>query len=454
MSKKLTTEEFIEKAILIHGDRYDYSMVDYIGNKKSVVIICSLHGEFNQAPFTHLKGCGCQKCADKKLSEQYRKSNEDFISKAITKHGNKYDYSLVEYINAYTKVKIICPVHGIFEQTPAKHANAGNGCFKCGRDITGKKKNKNTEKFIKDAQIIHGDRYNYDKSIYTKAKEKLTIACDIHGDFQQEASSHLSGKGCPECGIIQQALLGIHSFDEVMHKIKQVHGDKYDYSKFNYIKSTEKVIIICDKHGEFIKTPSEHIAGEGCPYCSNESTGNILRRTTEEFINEAIEIHGERFNYDKVEYINSNVDVIITCLKHGDFNQTPTTHLKSVHCCPKCVIESRIGENNSRYNHELTKEEREDNRQTFENLEWRKNIYEKFDYTCVICDNRGYKINAHHLNGYHWDKENRFNINNGVVLCKDCHILFHQIYGHKHNTKEQFEEFMQLEFDETKEEVS
>jgi len=123
---QLCKETFIEKAIQVHGDKYDYSKVVYITNKTKVIIICSIHGEFQQRPDCHLRGVGCPKCYTKNAKDNI----QSFISKSINTHGYKYDYSKVDYKSANTKVYIICPIHGKFLQLPSNHI-AGQGCPKC-----------------------------------------------------------------------------------------------------------------------------------------------------------------------------------------------------------------------------------------------------------------------------------------------------------------------------------
>ena len=133
MSKKLTTEEFIQKARKVHGDKYDYSKVEYINKNSNTTIICPIHGEFEQRIDHHLEGCGCPKCFNERRSMNRRSNTEEFIEKAQIIHKNdKYDYSLVEYINNSTNVTIICPVHGKFEQTPNNHLR-GENCPYCNK---------------------------------------------------------------------------------------------------------------------------------------------------------------------------------------------------------------------------------------------------------------------------------------------------------------------------------
>ena len=201
MPKKLTQEEFVEKASKVHGDKYDYSLVEYKNALTKVKIFCSEHGIFEQKPGNHLFGQGCSKC-----SNNIKPNIKEFIKKAKKIHGNKYDYSLVEYQNNHTKIKIICLKHGIFEQTPKKHITRKQGCSKC----VGLRR-LSTEEFIKKAMEIHGNKYDYSKVEYKNSKIKIKILCPKHGEFLQTPNDHFSGYGCPVCnyskGEIKLSLL-------------------------------------------------------------------------------------------------------------------------------------------------------------------------------------------------------------------------------------------------------
>jgi very-short-patch-repair endonuclease len=129
--KKISTEEFIKKARKVHGDKYDYSKVKYVNNYTKVCIICPIHGEFLQNPNSHLQGFGCKKCGNINTKEKQILGKEKFLKKAKEVHGDKYDYSKVEYVNNETKVCIICPIHGKFLQSPASHVNRKSGCPFC-----------------------------------------------------------------------------------------------------------------------------------------------------------------------------------------------------------------------------------------------------------------------------------------------------------------------------------
>jgi hypothetical protein len=194
--EKKTTKQFVEEAKKIHGNKYDYSKVEYINKRTKVCIICPIHGEFWQRPNDHLKGCGCYECGRKNCTGKKVDTNS-FINEAKKIHGNKYDYSKTKYINSKTKVCIICPEHGEFWQIPSAHTS-GQGCPKCKTYKIGKNKY-NTEIFINLSKKIHGNKYDYSKTKYINSKTKVCIICPEHGEFWQEASRHLMGDNCPKC---------------------------------------------------------------------------------------------------------------------------------------------------------------------------------------------------------------------------------------------------------------
>ena len=189
MIKKLTKDEFIKKANIIHNNKYDYSKVIYKNNKTKIIIICPIHGEFLQRPSHHLRNQNCPKC------NIVLSINNNFISKSILIHNNKYNYDKVIYKNNHTKVIIICYIHGEFLQTPKEHLR-GSGCPKC----FGHPKS-NIEEFINKSNIIHNNKYDYSKFIYINNHTKGIIICPIHGEFLQTPCSHLRGRSCSKCNF-------------------------------------------------------------------------------------------------------------------------------------------------------------------------------------------------------------------------------------------------------------
>ena len=130
-----------------------------------------------------------------------RITKQEFLDRAVVAHGDKYDYSRVVFVNMETKVLITCKIHGDFLQSPEQHTatNSPRGCPQCGRESARESKRKSLDSFIARANSIHDNKYDYSKTVYVAAKEKVTITCPIHGDFQQLVSGHLSGYGCKQC---------------------------------------------------------------------------------------------------------------------------------------------------------------------------------------------------------------------------------------------------------------
>ena len=229
MPKKLTKEEFIKKAKVVHGDKYDYSQVEYVNAITKVSIICPEHGEFLVRPSDHIH-CyvGCPKC-----SGCYRNTKEEFIEKARKIYGNKYDYSKVEYKNNKTKVCIICheknvlgEEHGEFWQRPNDHLS-GYSCPKCGNNHI-----PTTEEWIAKAKKVHGDKYNYSKTEYKDANTPVCIICPIHGEFFQNGNNHLNGCNCPNCNSDNKSKM-----EENIHLLLEEHDIKHKRQKtFSWLK--------------------------------------------------------------------------------------------------------------------------------------------------------------------------------------------------------------------------
>jgi hypothetical protein len=223
-----------------------------------------------------------------------RKPNEQFIKEAIQVHGNKYDYSKVNYINCSTKVSIICSVkgHGEFWQEPKLHVHKVCGCPKCGS------KTKSTIEYINQAIQIHDDRYDYSKLEYISRDTKVCIICKIdgHGEFFQDPWVHLNGSGCTICAINEQK----NTLDDFIINSRKVHGDKYDYSKVKYVRASANIIIICKKknHGEFLQSPGSHINSKnGCPKCASGRSEEICRELIED-------LTGKQFTKIRPDWLN------------------------------------------------------------------------------------------------------------------------------------------------------
>lgn len=225
---------------------------------------------------------------------------QTFIDKARAIHGSKYDYSNVVYVGLKHNIHIICPDHGEFTQTPNNHIHGKNGCPSC----VGLAKH-TTSSFITKAHTVHNNKFTYDKSIYTNNKTKVVITCPTHGDFSQTPSDHLMGYGCPKCARGKQRW----TVDSFVKAAIEIHGDLYTYDKSVYVNTSTKLIITCPKHGDFLQTPNSHVSqGQGCKKCKNTRGENqiyiwLKRHSITDFIAEktfdgCVSPKGVKLRYD------------------------------------------------------------------------------------------------------------------------------------------------------------
>jgi hypothetical protein len=191
------TKESLSK---VHNHKYDYSKYIYYGAEKLSIFICPIHGDFEQSPYSHLKGFGCKKCGIEKARDSKFKSLEEFIQNSHKIHGLKYDYSKVNYVRAKIPVEIICKVHGNFMQTPDIHLR-GSGCPSCSLINSGLNRRGNTQNFIRRAIELHGDLFDYSEVNYIKNNIKVKIKCKNGHEFYQTPANHLTGYGCNYCQI-------------------------------------------------------------------------------------------------------------------------------------------------------------------------------------------------------------------------------------------------------------
>ena len=187
------------------------------------------------------------------------------ILEQIATDNRKYDYSKSVYTGVDNLMTIICPEHGEFEQAPFQHFNLNRDCPKCSKIAGGKARAKSNEEFIKQANTVHNNKYDYSKVKYQSNHIKVDIICPKHGLFSQTPADHLSGHSCKKCGSENSG--GKLTLEEFVTKANIVHKDKYIYTNTIYTKSANKLIIECPYHGEFVQTASDHLNGNGCQMC-------------------------------------------------------------------------------------------------------------------------------------------------------------------------------------------
>lgn len=199
MGKRKTINEFVNQARLVHGDEYDYSQVEYKNSHTKVIIKCPIHDKFEQRPHRHLNGDGCKECSKKIIGVKNSSTINEFIEKARLVHGDKYDYSQVVYKNNKTKIRILCSIHGEFEQYPTSHLTMRAGCSKCSYERLKIEKIKTLDDFINQARLVHGDKYDYSQVDYENTNNYVNIFCPKHGLYPQKPYKHLQNQGCPIC---------------------------------------------------------------------------------------------------------------------------------------------------------------------------------------------------------------------------------------------------------------
>lgn len=289
---------FLSKAKDKHHDKYDYSKAIFNGlNSNKIKIICPIHGEFEQSPSNHIQGSGCPKCGLINTTILQRSNTIDFIKKAQDVHEIYYDYSLVEYKTNRDKVKIICPIHGEFEQTPNAHL-LGCGCPICGKEITHKNKIINYAPiYINKVKIIHNNKYDYTKVKYKGLNENIIITCPIHGEFILLAGNHLHGTGCPQCSSVSQYEDKIYNFltnnkIEFIHRYRKIRDNNNKIMELDFFIPSLNIGIEIDG----LYWHSENAGGKNKHYHINKT--NICKELNIQLIH----IFSDEFqNWEKIE---------------------------------------------------------------------------------------------------------------------------------------------------------
>lgn len=220
-----TKEKFLKRAVEKFGDKFDYSLVEYVNMRTMVDIICPIHGEFNTTPNAFLQSYnGCKKCGKIVRDTKNTSNKDEFVSKAISKFGNKFDYSLVKYINSYTNVEIICKEHGSFFQRPDNHINSKSICPTCSREnvsnqkrlikkskpikksLATKKCERHFKEYVDKCNLKFKNRFDYSNAKYINNRSELEIICKLHGKFFQKANYHYKSRygGCVNCAKNQE----------------------------------------------------------------------------------------------------------------------------------------------------------------------------------------------------------------------------------------------------------
>lgn len=276
-------KKFINKVKKIHSEKYDYSLVNYVNYHQNITVICNIegHGNFEVTPDNHhYRKSGCPICGRLKSSLKQRKSQNEFIQEFKKLFKNNYSLKKLNYQGAKIPVVIICKDHGEHSITPDSILRGNNPCFDCGLIERGLKRRNTTSYFIEKAQLIHGDKYDYSKSKYIKAKKLIKIICKKHGEFDQQADIHLGGGGCDKCGYEKISQKKRNSIEKVIRIFEEKRGKaRFDYSLIqqNYKSNKSILTIRCIAHNKiFYQSANDHAVSGGCEDCKYKSIGEEL----------------------------------------------------------------------------------------------------------------------------------------------------------------------------------
>jgi len=338
MPGKKTKEEYIEEAKKVHDNRFDYSLIKDLPKRDTRVdIICPLHGIFEQSFHKHLQGNSCKKCSNERVAKEIiERAKQKFKQEAELLHNNIYDYSKSIYISATDNIIIICGTHGEFEQTPNSHLN-GNGCKKCAIENTKLRMSIPWETYKLQLEKLYNNIYDYSKVEWKGVDEKIIVICKIHGEFIIRPQDHKHGRGCQKCSKETKIQYNKHDTEMFVQMAKKIWGDTYDYSKVDYKDSNTKIIVICEKHGEYEQIPTNHLK-YGCGSCGREANKRnieLKEKCKSEFVSKANTIHENIYDYSSTHYVDSISKVTVICKIHGVFSITPSNHLRDKGC-PDC----------------------------------------------------------------------------------------------------------------------
>lgn len=281
-----------------------------------IPIECCKHGLFHQKACSHLLGSGCSKCWQEQRGDKRANTPEEFISQSKSKFGDRFDYTNTRYVRGSDEVSLRCALHGDISIKPKDHLSYKFGCGKCGDEVTRALRGRAV---LKRAVKLHEGKYDYSRFVFKNVNEKVEIVCPEHGSFWQDLYSHTAkATGCPVCARNNGRL----TLSDFISKSKVQHGDGYEYDKVIYVDNTSMVTITCKKHGDFTQRAASHLAGCGCKKCFTESS----RLSTEAFVKKAKDVHGDTYDYSRVDYKGRAKHVEIICRKHGSFWQRAETH--------------------------------------------------------------------------------------------------------------------------------
>ena len=392
MPRKKVGSEVIAAIVAKYGDKYDYSKSKYINSKTPLSIICWKHGEFSATSSSLLskrrKREACPRCSIEIAAQEKRMSSEEFIRRAKSEVCEKLDYSEVKLDKATDKVTIICSLHGKFKIVATTFLHKKKGCPSCALQNRDNKKRLTQGEFDRKVRLFHGERYQYDFSEYANQRSILNVKCKKHGKFSITAANFMNGRGCRDCGIEAASQKKRLSTKEWVAKAKSVHGNRYDYSKSNYLGAHQYITITCSTHGDFEQKAGNHISlGRGCRKCSGilrtrDNKEKIL--TQEEFLKRCKKYHkGSLLKFERAKYTGSKNKVVVDCELHGEQRIIAGNLMRGAGCKHCAALKNSEGRKTSVA--EFVKRASKQYETTYDYSQVNfKNLHEKVTVTCPI----------------------------------------------------------------------
>ena len=307
---------------------------------KSMTVVrftCPTHGDMEDTirgmSEPNPRGCKlCRKASGLSNFSAYR-------AKLLERTGKDHNVIAKGFEGIDGTVTLVCEEHGeVSLKAKSLLYNDDAGCPICGIERRSLGNVVPFPEFVMKAKAVHSDRYVYVEESYTGTASSLRIICAEHGEFTQNASSHLAGKGCLLCGYESSAAKQAYSAQDFVIKASTVHNNKYTYVADSFVSTKDSVTVVCSKHGAFTQTAGNHLSGYGCKACGYESEGFGGAISYAEFKQRASSLYAGKYTYTEEGYSNLSSYVKMTCPEHGVFESKALAHLFDNSTCPQCKV--------------------------------------------------------------------------------------------------------------------
>jgi hypothetical protein len=340
VKKTLTTEQWIKKARIVHGDRYDYSKAFYKNARTKLLVTCRDHGDFEIDPSNHIHlKRGCKICSGGKFvnadNSKKRLTQAQFLEKANEVAPANLDFTKSVYKDTRTSLIVTCKIHGDFKIRPHNLFRGAN-CRKCATALSSSNQRVSKKELTNRIRNKFGNLYEVDENSLTKATSSIRLKCRTHGWFEGILNNLINSSGCPSCSYIKTAAIRNKqlklSKNEIINRFVDLHGDAYSYSETDPDGIGSTVKIHCAKHGYFEQVVSVHLQGKGCPECGREKRRVSQFLQQSEIYTRLKELHGNLFIYPPNVGLDLREAAPIICREHGIFYQPLRIHLNGSGC--------------------------------------------------------------------------------------------------------------------------